>query len=55
MTLKCDWNFTTYCITPICCNESEFSLKKVRQHLINHDNITEEIMKLQQSISETFS
>jgi hypothetical protein len=25
MTLKCDWNFTTYYITPIRWNESKFS------------------------------
>jgi hypothetical protein len=55
MTLKCDWNFTTYYITIIHWNESEFSWDKVRQHLINHGNITDEIMKLQQGISETFS
>jgi hypothetical protein len=30
-------------------------MDKIRQHLINHDNITKEIIKWQQSISETFS
>nr|KAF6474865.1 hypothetical protein HJG63_010998 [Rousettus aegyptiacus] len=32
--LKCDWNTTYFCITPVLYNESMFEWDKVRQHIL---------------------
>ena len=53
--LKCDWNITSFCVTPHKYNESSFQWDKVKQHLLNQGNLSLDINNLQQEIMETFS
>ena len=52
--LKCDWNSSHLCVTPVPFNMSE-SWEKVKRSLVGHQNLTAEIMELEQTILSTFS
>jgi len=52
--LKCDWNSSQLCITPVPFNMSE-GWGKVKRSLTGHQNLTREIMELEQQILYTFS
>uniref|UniRef100_A0A8C6DCE4 Retroviral envelope protein GP41-like domain-containing protein n=1 Tax=Moschus moschiferus TaxID=68415 RepID=A0A8C6DCE4_MOSMO len=52
--LKCDWNSSQLCITPVTFNMIE-GWEKVKQSLTGHQNLTKKIMKLEQQILSTFS
>ena len=52
--LKCDWNSSQFCITPVPFNMSE-GWDKVKRSLTGHQNLTMEIMDLEQQILSTFS
>ncbi|XP_070283037.1 endogenous retrovirus group K member 6 Env polyprotein-like [Myotis yumanensis] len=54
LQLKCDWNHTGLCITPVPYNETAFPWDKVKKHLLNHGNLTQEILDLQDHIHTTF-
>ena len=53
--LKCDWNITSFCVTPHKYNESSFHWDKVKQHILNQGNLSLDINNLQQEIMDTFS
>ena len=44
--LKCDWNSSQFCITPVPFNMSE-GWDKVKRSLTGHQNLTTEIMDLE--------
>lgn len=52
--MKCDWNQSSFCVTPVPYNETLFPWEKVKRHLFNHRNLTEEILDLQMKIQDTF-
>ena len=52
--LKCDWNSSQFCITPVPFNMSE-GWDKVKRSLTGHQNLTTEIMDLERQILSTFS
>ena len=52
--LKCYWNSSQFCITPVPFNMSE-GWDKVKRSLTGHQNLTTEIMDLEQQILSTFS
>ena len=53
--LKCDWNITSFCVTPHKYNELSFHWDRVKQHLLNQGNLSLGINNLQQEIMDTFS
>lgn len=49
ITLKCDWNASTYCVTPFSYNQTGTPWWEVRAHLWGHaPNLTVDILQLQQ-------
>ena len=52
--LKCDWNSSQFCITPVPFNMSE-GWGTVKRSLTGHQNLTTEIMDLERQILSTFS
>ena len=52
--LKCDWNSSQFCKTPVPYNMSE-GWDKVKRSLTGHQNLTTEIVDLEQQILSTFS
>ena len=52
--LKCDWNSSQFCITPVTFNMSE-GWERVKRSLTGHQNLTTEIMDLERQILSTFS
>ena len=52
--LKCDWNSSQFCITPVPFNMSE-GWERVKRSLTGHQNLTTEIMDLERQILSTFS
>ena len=52
--LKCDWNSSHLCVTPVPFNMSE-SWGKVKRSLVGHQNLTAKVMELEQTILSTFS
>ncbi|XP_058158574.1 endogenous retrovirus group K member 13-1 Env polyprotein-like isoform X2 [Dasypus novemcinctus] len=51
--LKCDWNESNFCITPLAYNKSMFDWEKIKNHLIGHKgNMSLEIEELQKKILE---
>ena len=52
--LKCDWNFSQFCTTPVPFNMSE-GWERVKRSLTGHQNLTTEIMGLERQILFTFS
>ena len=53
--LRCDWNYTSFCVTVFKYNKTEFKWDKVKQHLLNQDNIFVDIQYLQQDILKAFN
>ena len=54
--LKCDWNSTQFCITPVRFNYSAYNWEKIKFHLQDiHGNASLNIQLLQKKIFETFS
>ena len=54
--LKCDWNSTEFCVTPVHFNHSAYNWEQINVHLQNiHDNASLNVQLLQKEIFETFS
>ena len=54
--LKCDWNSTQFCVTPVHFNNSAYSCEQIKFHLQNiHDNAFLNVQLLQKEICESFS
>ena len=54
--LKCDWNSTQFCVTPVHFNNSAYNWEQIKFHLQNiHDNASLNVQLLQKEIFETFS
>ena len=54
--LKCDWNSTQFCITPVWFNYSAYYWEQIKFHLQDiHDNASLNVQLLQKEIFETFS
>ena len=54
--LKCDWNSTQFCVTPVHFNHSAYNWEQIKFHLQNiHDNPSLNVQLLQKEILETFS
>ena len=45
--LRCDWNYTSFCVTAFKYNKTQFNWDKVKQHLLNQCNISVDIQDLQ--------
>ena len=56
LMLKCDWNSTQFCVTPVHFNNSAYNWEQIKFHLQNiHDNASLNVQLLQKEIFETFS
>ena len=45
--LKCDWNSTQFCVTPVQFNNSAYNWEQIKFHLQNiHDNATLDVQLL---------
>ena len=54
--LRCDWNSTQFCITPVQFNYSAYNWEQIKFHLQDlHDNASLIVQLLQKEIFETFS
>ena len=54
--LKCDWNSTQFCITPVWFNYSAYYWEQIKFHLQDiRDNASLNVQLLQKEIFETFS
>ena len=54
--LKCDWNSTPFCVTPVQFNTSAYNWEQIKFHLQSiHDNASLNVQLLQKEIFETFS
>ena len=54
--LKCDWNSTQFCVTPVQFNNSAYNWEQIKFHLQNiHENVSLNVQILQKDIFETFS
>ena len=54
--LKCDWNSTQFCVTPVQFNNSTYNWEQIKFHLPNiHDNASLNVQLLQKEIFENFS
>ena len=54
--LKCDWNSTHFCVTPVQFNNSTYNGEQIKFHLQNiHDNASPNVQLLQKEIFETSS
>ena len=54
--LKCDWNSTQFCVTPVQFNHSAYNWEQIKFHLQNiHDNASLNVQLLQKEIFKTFS
>ena len=54
--LKCDWNPSQFCVTPVQFNNSAYNWEQIKFHLQNiHDNASLNVQLLQKEIFETFS
>ena len=52
--LKCDWNSTQFCVTPVHFNNSAYNWEQIKFHLQNiHDNASLNVQLLQKEIFET--
>ncbi|XP_037691119.1 endogenous retrovirus group K member 18 Env polyprotein-like [Choloepus didactylus] len=51
--LKCDWNTSTFFVTPHEYNHTLFNWNKVKKHLLGHyNNLTLDILKLQETVDD---
>ena len=56
VVLKCDWNSTQFCVTPVQFNHRAYNGEQIKFHLQNiHDNGSLNVQLLQKEIFETFS
>lgn len=56
ITLKCDWNVSTYCVTPFSYNQTHTPWSEVCAHLLGHQpNLTVDILQLQQEVDQMSS
>ena len=56
MILKCDWNSTQFCVTPVHLNHSAYNWGQIKFHLQKiHDNASLKVQLLQKEIFETSS
>ena len=55
VSLRCDWNYTSFCVTAYKYNKTQFNWDKVKQHLLNQGNISVDIQDLQQDILKAFT
>ena len=56
MILKCDWNSTQLCVTPVHFNNIAYNWEQIKFHLQNiHDNASLNVQLLQKETFETFS
>lgn len=56
ITLKCDWNVPTFCVTPFAYNQTRTPWNDVRAHLLGHrPNLTVDIVQLQQEVDQMSS
>ena len=53
--LRCDWNYTSFCVTAFKYNKTQFNWDKVKQQLLNQGNISVDIQDLQQDILKAFN
>ena len=54
--LKCDWNSTQFCITPVQFNHRAYNWEQIKFHLQNiHDNASLNVQLLKKEIFEAFS
>ena len=53
--LKCDWNSTHFCVTPVQFNNSTCNWEQIKFHLQNIHNASLNVQLLQKEIFETFS
>ena len=54
--LKCDWNSTQFCVTPVHFNNGAYNWEQIKFNLQNiHDNASLNVQLLQKEIFETFS
>ena len=54
--LKCDWNSTQFCVTPVQFNNSNYNWEQIKFHLPNiHDNASLNVQLLQEETFETYS
>ena len=54
--LKCDWNSTQFCATPVRFNYFAYNQEQIKFHLQDlHDNASLNVQLLQKEIFETFS
>ena len=54
--LKCNWNSTQFCVTPVQFNNRAYNWEQIKFHLQNiHDNASMNVQLLQKEIFETFS
>ena len=54
--LKCDWNSTQFCLTPVRFNYSAYNWEQIKFHLQDiHNNASLNVQLLQKEIFETFS
>ena len=53
--LKCDWNSTQFCITPVWFNYSAYNWEQIKFHLKDvHDDASLNVQLLQKKIFENF-
>lgn len=56
ITLKCDWNVSTYCVTPFSYNQTRTPWPEVCAHVLGHQpNLTVDILQLQQEVDQMSS
>ena len=55
VSLRCDWNYTSFCVTAFKYNKTQFKWVKVKQHLLKQDNISVDIQYLQHDILKAFN
>ena len=55
VSLRCDWNYTSFCVTAFKYNKTQFKWVKVKHHLLNQDNISVDIQHLQHDILKAFN
>ncbi|XP_074853330.1 endogenous retrovirus group K member 7 Env polyprotein-like [Carettochelys insculpta] len=54
LRMQCDWNVSSYCVTPLPYNDTHFPWANVKKHLLGQGNLSKEIQHLQNLIFTTF-
>ncbi|XP_074839558.1 endogenous retrovirus group K member 7 Env polyprotein-like [Carettochelys insculpta] len=54
LRMQCDWNVSSYCVTPLPYNDTHFPWANVKKHLLGQGNLSIEIQQLQNQIFTTF-